>query len=69
MSRYTGYGDISAFGGKAPAQGKMYNRGLAYLKDPEEGFTDLDYITVRRTRQRRSAAATMMVVVLLRRGA
>ena len=29
---YTGYGDIGAFGGKAPAQGKMYNRGLAYLK-------------------------------------
>jgi len=42
---YTGYGDVGAFGGHAPAQGKMYNRGLAYLQDPEAGFPLLDYIT------------------------
>ena len=27
---YSGYGELQAFGGKAPMQGKMYNRGLAY---------------------------------------
>jgi len=27
-----GYGDIAAFGGRAPAQGKMYQEGLRYLE-------------------------------------
>ena len=39
---YSGYGELSVFGGQAPAQGKMYNRGLEYL---ESGFPQLDYIT------------------------
>jgi len=39
---YTGYGDLPAFGGAAPAQGKMYAEGLAYL---QKDFPEIDYIT------------------------
>ena len=39
---YAGYGDMKAFGGGAPAQGKIYNQGAAYL-DAE--FPELDFIT------------------------
>ncbi|KAJ1455100.1 hypothetical protein M885DRAFT_520663 [Pelagophyceae sp. CCMP2097] len=37
---YVGYGDIKAYGGTAPAQGRMYSGGLAYL----QAWPDLDYI-------------------------
>jgi len=39
---FTGYGDIAAFGGRAPAQDEMYREGLRYL---EPNFPELDYIT------------------------
>ena len=39
---YSGYGDMKAFGGSAPAQGQIYARGAAYL-DAE--FPLLDFIT------------------------
>ena len=39
---YSGYGDMAAFGGKAPKQGLIYNRGAAYL---DADFPDLDFIT------------------------
>mmetsp|Transcript_31755 Transcript_31755/g.105197 ORF Transcript_31755/g.105197 Transcript_31755/m.105197 type:complete len:321 (+) Transcript_31755:73-1035(+) len=39
---YTGYGDMSAFGGNAPDQNRMYQHGLEYL---EKGFPEIDYIT------------------------
>jgi len=39
---YVGYGDMAAFGGKAPSQGSMYTEGLRYL---EKGYPKIDYIT------------------------
>lgn len=39
---YTGYGDMQAFGGKAPDQGKMYVSGISYL---QKDFPEIDYIT------------------------
>jgi len=38
---YVGYGDVPAFGGRAPNQNKIYNRGRAYL---EAEFPQLDFI-------------------------
>jgi cyclophilin family peptidyl-prolyl cis-trans isomerase len=39
---YTGYGDIPAFGGKAPQQHRMYTEGVQYVK---QNFPEMDYIT------------------------
>ena len=38
---YTGYGDMKAFGGSAPLQGRMYQQGRTYV---EAEFPDLDWI-------------------------
>mmetsp|Transcript_39332 Transcript_39332/g.85551 ORF Transcript_39332/g.85551 Transcript_39332/m.85551 type:complete len:233 (-) Transcript_39332:466-1164(-) len=38
---YSGYGDMEAFGGHGPDQGKQQQQGSTYLKN----FPDLDYIT------------------------
>ena len=41
-SWHSGYGEMEAFGGHAPDQHKIAERGVAYLR---ESFPDIDYIT------------------------
>ena len=36
---YAGYGDMRAFGGRAPAQGQIYRRGAAYLDESSPCWT------------------------------